>query len=66
MKIAYAPLVKMPKKCTDCPLFDCHYDYFSRKTINDGCRLYSYGIPARYNYDAETKPEWCELIEIEE
>ena len=43
----------MPKSCFAC-------DFYS----GNECYLYSYGIPARYNYNPDTKPEWCELVEV--
>ena len=46
-----------PTSCLDCPIYD-HYNYH--------CNLYSYGIPARYNYDSSKRPEWCELEELPE
>ena len=56
MKIVYVPGLEMPKRCNACPMF---IDYLY------GCRLYSYGIPARYDCDTEVRPDWCELKEIE-
>lgn len=56
MKVVYAPMAEMPNVCFKCPMFDCYMH---------GCKLYSHGIPARYDYDAETKPDWCELKEME-
>ena len=47
--------MEMPKKCSDCPFFDYYLS---------GCRTYSCGIPARYGYDIDTKPDWCSLIEV--
>ena len=49
--------MKMPKRCLDCPMYDCY---------NYNCQLYSFGIPARYNRDGSTRPEWCELVELPE
>lgn len=49
--------VQMPTSCLDCPIYD-NYNYH--------CNLYSYGIPARYNYDPSKRPEWCELEELPE
>ena len=49
--------IKMPKRCLDCPMYDC-YNYY--------CKLYSFGIPARYNGDGSIRPEWCELVELPE
>lgn len=49
--------IKMPKKCSGCPFFD-YYLY--------GCKTYSCGIPVRYGYDIDTKPDWCQLIEVPE
>ena len=45
--------MEMPKSCFAC-------DFYS----GNECYLYSYGIPARYNYNPDTKPEWCELVEV--
>lgn len=45
----------MPERCLECPLYD-NYNYY--------CILYSFGIPARYNRDGSTRPEWCELEEL--
>ena len=45
--------MKMPKSCFGCVFYS-----------GNECYLYSYGIPARYNYNPDTKPEWCELEEI--
>ena len=45
----------MPKRCLDCPMYDCY---------NYNCQLYSFGIPVRYNIDGNTRPEWCELVEV--
>lgn len=45
--------IEMPKSCFAC-------DFYS----GNECYLYSYGIPARYNYNPDTKPEWCELVEV--
>ena len=47
----------MPTSCLDCPIYD-NYNYH--------CNLYSYGVPARYNYDSSKRPEWCELEELPE
>ena len=44
--------MEMPERCLECPLYD-NYNYY--------CILYSFGIPARYNQDGSTRPEWCEL-----
>lgn len=49
--------VQMPTSCLDCPIYD-NYNYH--------CNLYSYGIPARYNYNPSKRPEWCELEELPE
>ena len=49
--------IKMPESCLDCPIYD-NYDY--------QCNLYSYGIPAGYNYNPSKRPEWCELEELPE
>lgn len=49
--------IMMPTSCLDCPIYD-NYNYH--------CKLYSYGIPARYNYDSSKRPEWCELEELPE
>ena len=49
--------MEMPKRCLDCPMYDC-YNYH--------CQLYAFGIPARYNRDGSTRPEWCELVELPE
>lgn len=47
--------MEMPKRCLECPMYD-NYNYY--------CTLYSFGIPARYNQDGSTRPEWCELEEL--
>lgn len=49
--------MKFPKKCFDCPI----HNSFEHK-----CELYSFDIPARYNYEGATRPEWCELVKIPE
>ena len=49
--------MKMPKRCLECPFYD-NYNYY--------CILYSFGIPARYNRDGSTRPEWCEIKELPE
>ena len=49
--------IMMPTSCLDCPIYD-NYNYH--------CNLYSYGVPARYNYDSSKRPEWCELEELPE
>ena len=49
--------MKMPKRCLDCPMYDCY---------NYNCQMYAFGIPARYNRDGSTRPEWCELVELPE
>lgn len=49
--------MKIPERCLDCPIYD-HYNYY--------CKLYSFGIPARYNGDGSIRPEWCELVELPE
>ena len=49
--------MKMPERCLDCPMYDC-YNYH--------CQMYAFGIPARYNRDGSTRPEWCELVELPE
>jgi hypothetical protein len=38
-------------------MYDCY---------NYNCQLYAFGIPARYNRDGSTRPEWCELVELPE
>ena len=45
--------MEMPKCCNDCWFYD-----------DSRCYLFSYGVPNRYNYDALTMPDWCELIEL--
>ena len=47
--------MEMPERCLECPFYD-NYNYY--------CTLYSFGIPARYNRDGNTRPEWCELEEL--
>ncbi len=47
--------MEMPEKCLYCPMYD-EFDY--------SCRLYSFGIPARYNYENGKRPEWCEMEEV--
>ena len=47
--------MKTPKRCLDCPMYDCY---------NYNCQMYTFGIPARYNRDGSTRPEWCELVEV--
>lgn len=47
--------MELPDKCLNCPMYD---------DFNFYCKLYSFDIPARYNYESSTRPEWCELIEI--
>ena len=49
--------MEMPKRCLDCPMYDCY---------NYNCQMYAFGIPARYNRDGNTRPEWCELVELPE
>ena len=49
--------MEMPKCCPECQMFDWYVL---------GCKLCSFGIPSRYGYDAETKPDWCTLIEVPE
>ena len=49
--------MEMPKRCLDCPMYDCY---------NYNCQMYAFGIPARYNRDGSTRPEWCELVELPE
>ena len=49
--------MKMPERCLECPFYD-NYNYY--------CILYSFGIPARYNRDGSTRPEWCEIKELPE
>ena len=53
----YIKGMEMPKRCLDCPMYDCY---------NYNCQLYAFGIPARYNRDGSTRPEWCELVELPE
>lgn len=47
--------MKMPENCYECLLFD-RYDYC--------CNAFTYGIPARYRYGDQGRPEWCELVEV--
>lgn len=47
--------MKAPTKCLKCPMYD---DY------NYSCKLCSFKIPARYNYEDATRPEWCPLVEL--
>ena len=47
--------MEMPKRCLDCPMYDCY---------NYNCQMYASGIPARYSRDGSTRPEWCELVEL--
>ena len=49
--------MEMPERCLECPFYD-NYNYY--------CTLYSFGIPARYNRDGSTRPEWCEIKELPE
>lgn len=47
--------MRMPIRCLDCPMYD---------DFNFLCKLYSFGIPARYNYVGATRPEWCPLVDL--
>lgn len=49
--------MQMPERCLNCHMYD-NYNYY--------CKLYAFGIPARYNHDGSKRPEWCELVEIPE
>lgn len=49
--------MKMPTKCLYCPMYD---DY------KHSCKIYSFRIPARYNYEGATRPEWCPLFEVKD
>ena len=47
--------IDVPKNCGQCFAFD---DY------TGGCNLYSMGIVNRYNIASNSKPDWCELVEL--
>lgn len=43
--------MEMPSNCIECWFFD-----------DARCYLYSSGVPNRYHYSGDTKPDWCELV----
>ena len=47
--------IDVPKNCGRCFAFD---DY------TGGCNLYSNGVVNRYNIASNSKPDWCELVEL--
>ena len=47
--------MRMPTRCLECPMYD-GYNY--------SCKLCSFRIPARYNYEGATRPEWCPLVDL--
>ena len=56
--------MKMPKSCEQCKCYVPYYiDYNDKDTGNlSYCQIASQGIPNRYGYDGNVKPEWCPIM----
>ena len=50
--------MKMPKNCDECD--------FVQRGFDDWCYLTTVDVPEELQRDAETRPEFCPLEEVEE